>query len=81
MTKEKQIATQDAIKEKNNTVRVNEKAKQQVISAEAEAKAMKIKTRALSQNKALIDYEAVQKWDGHLPTTTGGVIPFLKVGK
>lgn len=78
---EKQIATQDAIKEKNNTVKINEKAKQQVISAEAEAKAMRIKTKALSQNKALIDYEAVQKWDGHLPTTTGGVIPFLKVGK
>lgn len=76
---EKQIATQQAIKEKNNTVKVQEIANQKIISAKAEAEAMTIKTRALSNNKSLVEYEAVQKWDGKLPTTTSGVIPFINI--
>lgn len=77
---EKQIATQNAIKAKNNTVRISEEAKQKVISAEAEAKSIRIRSQALSSNKGLIEYEAIQKWDGKLPTYTGGgAIPFLNL--
>lgn len=79
---EKQIATQNAIKAKNNTVRITEEAKQKVISAEAEAKSIRIRSQALSANKALIEYEAIQKWDGKLPTYTGGgAIPFINIDK
>ncbi len=77
---EKQIATQNAIKAKNNTVKIMEEAKQQVISAEAEAEAMRIKSNALKTNKSLIEYEAVQKWDGKLPQYTGGgAMPFINL--
>jgi prohibitin 2 len=79
---EKQIATQNAIKAKNNTVRISEEAKQKVISAEAEAKSIRIRSQALSVNKGLIEYEAIQKWDGKLPTYTGsGAIPFINIDK
>jgi len=78
---EKQIATQDAIKAKNKTVQIREEANQKVITAKAEAEAMRIKASALASNKALVEYEAVQKWDGKLPTYTGGQIPFLNLTK
>ena len=32
-----------------------------------EAKSMTIRANALTKNKALVEYEAVQKWDGKLP--------------
>ena len=78
---EKQIATQDAIKAKNKTVQIKEEANQKVITAKAEAEAMRIKASALASNKSLVEYEAVQKWDGKLPTYTGGHIPFVNLTK
>jgi regulator of protease activity HflC (stomatin/prohibitin superfamily) len=64
---EKVTAEQEALKAKNKTVQIEEEAKQKVIAAEAEAKSMEIRAQALSQNKSLVQYEAVQKWDGTLP--------------
>lgn len=55
------------------------KAKSMVAIAEAEAKANALKLRTLT--KELIEYEAIQKWNGQLPTMTGGSIPFINVGK
>ena len=76
----KVTAEQEALKAKNKTVQVQEEAKQKVISAEAEAKSMAIRVNALTQNKALVEYEAVQKWDGKLPTyNMGGSIPFINL--
>jgi regulator of protease activity HflC (stomatin/prohibitin superfamily) len=63
---EKVTAEQEALKAKNKTVQIEEEAKQKVIAAEAEAKSMEIRAQALSQNKSLVQYEAVQKWDGTL---------------
>lgn len=63
----KVTAVQHAIAEKNKTVQIEEQAKQKIATAKAEAEAMRIKTQALSQNKGLVQYEAVQKWDGALP--------------
>ena len=80
----KVTAEQDALKAKNKTVQIQEEAKQKLISAEAEAKSMSIRANALSQNKALVEYEAVQKWDGKLPEyMMGNTVPFLnlKTGK
>lgn len=77
----KQVAVQDAETAKNKTVEIQENANQRVIAANADAEAMKIKTAALSGNAKLVEYEAVQKWNGELPTQMlGGTIPFLKVG-
>lgn len=76
----KVTAEQEALKAKNKTVQIQEEAKQKVISAEAEAKSMSIRANALSKNKALVEYEAVQKWDGKLPEyLMGNSIPFLNL--
>ena len=76
----KVTAEQEALKAKNKTVQVEEEAKQKLISAEAEAKSMKIRATALTQNKALVEYEAVQKWDGKLPDyMLGNSMPFVNL--
>lgn len=77
---EKVTAEQEALKAKNKTVQVEEEAKQKVISAEAEAKSMKIRAQALTQNKSLVEYEAVQKWDGKMPQyMMGNTVPFINI--
>lgn len=76
----KVTAQQEALKAKNKTVQIQEEAKQKLISAEAEAKSMTIRANALTRNKALVEYEAVQKWDGKLPEyMMGNSIPFLNL--
>ena len=60
----KVTAEQEALKAKNKTVQVQEEARQKIIASEAEAKSMAIRAQALTQNKNLVEYEAVQKWDG-----------------
>ena len=77
---EKVTAEQEALKAKNKTVQIEEEAKQKVIAAEAEAKSMEIRAQALSQNKSLVQYEAVQKWDGTLPRCMfGNSVPFINM--
>lgn len=76
----KVTAIQLAEQEKNKTVQIEEQAKQRLISAKAEAESMQIRSQALSQNKALVEYEAVQKWDGKLPQyMLGNSQPFIKI--
>jgi prohibitin 1 len=83
--RQKVVAEQKAEKALNDTKRIQEEAKQILISAEGEAKAMKIKSDALSSNRNLIEYEKVQverervaKWNGQMPTTTiGGNSPVI----
>lgn len=78
----KVVAIQNAERAKNETVQIQEQAKQKVIAAEAEAKSMTIRAQALSQNKNLVEYEAVQKWDGKLPEyVLGNSVPFISLGK
>ena len=79
----KVVAKQKAEEAKNRTVEVQEEAKQKVLSAEAEAKSMQIRAEALNQNKNLVSYEAVQKWDGKLPVNIYGAapIPFINISK
>ena len=46
----------------------------------AEAEAMRIKATALERNQKLVEYEAVQKWNGELPEYMGsGAVPFLNL--
>lgn len=79
---EKVVAVQSAAKAENKTKQIQEEARQKIISAKAEAESMKIRSEALSQNKSLVEYEAVQKWDGKLPVyMLGNSTPFIKVGE
>lgn len=76
----KVVAIQKAQEAKNKTVEVEEKAKQLVKSAQAEAESMRIRANALSQNRSLVEYEAVQKWDGKLPGyMMGSGVPFINI--
>lgn len=76
----KEIERQMALTAENKTKRVEEEARQKVIAAEADAKAMQIRAEALAQNKNLTEYEAVQKWDGKLPTyMMGNSVPFINM--
>ncbi len=77
---EKVVAIQDAQKAKNVTVTIQEQARQTVMTAQAEAEAMKIKSQALAQNKGLVDFEAVRKWNGQLPMYMfGNSTPFINM--
>lgn len=75
---DKVTAIQKAAEAKNRTVQVQEEANQKIIAAKAEAESMKIRSEALSQNQNLVSYEAVQKWNGQLPTyMMGNNVPFI----
>jgi regulator of protease activity HflC (stomatin/prohibitin superfamily) len=77
---DKVIATQRGIEAQNNTVKIQEESKQRVIEAQADAEAMRIKSAALSANANLVQYEAVQKWNGALPVTMmGSTVPFINI--
>lgn len=78
---DKVVAIQRAIEEQNRTKQVQEQAKQQVIHAQAQAESMRIRANALASNPKLVEYEAVQKWDGKLPQYNfgGGALPFVHV--
>jgi len=78
---QKVIAQQKAIEEQNRTKQIEEQARQKVLSAEAEAKSMQIRAQALEQNAKLVQWEAVQKWNGVLPQYMlgGGSVPFINL--
>lgn len=78
---QKVTAIQRAEEAKNKTVQVQEESNQKVIAAKAEAEAMRIKTQALAQSPTLVQYEAVQKWDGKLPQNIYGSapMPFINI--
>lgn len=79
---DKMIATQKALEAKNHTVQIEEEKNQRILSAQGEAESMRIKSNALAANKNLVDWEAVQKWNGVLPTMMmGSSTPFIHINK
>jgi regulator of protease activity HflC (stomatin/prohibitin superfamily) len=83
---QKQIAEQNSKKAEYDFQRIEVEAKQTIAKAQAEAQSLKLQKEAVtSELLKLREIEvqriAVDKWDGHLPTTTGGAIPFINVGK
>jgi regulator of protease activity HflC (stomatin/prohibitin superfamily) len=78
---QKVIAQQKAIEEQNRTKQIEEQARQKVLSAEAEAKSIQIRAQALERNAKLVEWEAVQKWNGVLPQYMlgGGATPFINL--
>ena len=79
---QKSVAIQNAQKAENDLKRIEIEATQRVATAKAEAEAMTIKTKALEQNAKLVDYEAVLRWNGVLPTTMmGSAVPFVNLSK
>lgn len=80
----KVIAVQKADEAKNHTVRIEEEARQKIVAAEAEAKSMQIRGDSLAKNSKLVEWEAVQRWDGKLPQYMlggDGAVPFIDIGR
>lgn len=77
----KVVAQQKAIEEQNRSKQVQEQANQTVMRAKAEAESISIRANALERNAKLVEWEAVQKWDGKLPTYTlgGNALPFIQI--
>jgi regulator of protease activity HflC (stomatin/prohibitin superfamily) len=73
----KQQAEQDALTAKNKVATKEAEAEQAIATARGEAEANRIVTQSLSQE--LIQYYAVQKWNGVLPTVTGNAIPLINL--
>ncbi len=65
---DKQTAAQLALKAENDLVRIKVEASQTVATAEAAAKAIEIRGKALRDNPALVQLELAQKWNGVMPT-------------
>lgn len=79
---------QEAINDKNAAIQIALKVENEKKAAEYEAD----KQRTIAQGKAdanrtlqssitpeLIQLKAVEKWDGKLPMSTGGSVPFLNI--
>lgn len=76
----KATAEQNALKAQNDLKRIEIEAQQQIETAKAEAESIRIKTQALQQNQELVKLNAVEKWDGKLPTyVLGSSIPFIQI--
>lgn len=85
----KNEAVQNALKAENKVREAEANAKIEVAKAQGEAQALKIKGEgeayynrvvAASLNRLLVDQYAIEKWDGKLPTYTGGgALPFVSV--
>lgn len=89
---EKVVAQQEAIKEQNRTVQIEEQAKQAiatargradstVLLAKAEAESIRIRAEALAENPRLVELVTAEKWNGVLPTQMYGAapVPFINV--
>lgn len=70
-------ATQNAMKVENEVATAKAEAQKMIIEAQARAQANKIVSESLTQE--LVNYNAIQKWDGQLPQVTGGSIPFINL--
>ena len=77
----KVIAMQSKLKAEQDLQRIEVEAKQEIAKAEGRAKAIQIETQAInSQGGAnYVQLKAIEKWDGNLPSTMAGVVPFINV--
>jgi regulator of protease activity HflC (stomatin/prohibitin superfamily) len=77
----KVIAMQSKLQAEQDLQRIEVEAKQEVAKAEGRAKAIQIETQAInSQGGAnYVQLKAIEKWDGNLPSTMAGVVPFINV--
>ena len=75
----KVVAAQKKLKAEQDLQRIEVEAKSRIAQAEGEAKAISIQSQAIQSGGGTnyVQLQAIQKWDGKLPTTTTTAIPFL----
>lgn len=74
----KVTAQQNALAAQNKLAQVQFEADQAVAKAKGDAQAIIIEAQALNQNPNVLQYDAIEKWDGVLPQATSGV-PFINL--
>lgn len=84
-------ASQNAVKVQNEIATSRAQAQKTIVEAEAHAKQIMIKAEAQSKANTIlaqsltpefVQYQAILRWNGILPTTNaGGVIPMINLGK
>jgi regulator of protease activity HflC (stomatin/prohibitin superfamily) len=82
----KQTAEQNALCAKRHLDRIRVEAEQKIASARAEAEALRLQRQVISPElielrKIEAQIKAIEKWDGKLPSVTGGAVPFIQVDK
>ncbi len=82
----KQTAEQFAIKAENDLVRIEIEAKQTIERAKAEAESLRLQKQNISKDlielrRIEAQISAINKWDGRLPSVTGGAMPFIDAQK
>ena len=80
----KTTAEQQKLKAERDLQRIRVEAEQKIASAKAEAEALSLqKSQVTPELVRLREIEnqrkAIEKWDGHLPSVTGGNIPLINV--
>jgi regulator of protease activity HflC (stomatin/prohibitin superfamily) len=80
---QKVIATQATLKAEQDLKRVTVEAQSRVAQAEGEAKAIAIQAQAIQTGGGAnyVQLKAIEKWDGKLPNTMAGTVPFVNVAK
>lgn len=81
---QKQIAEQQALKAELDLQRIEIEAKQTIEQAKAEAEALRLQKEVISPDlielrKIEAQMAAIKKWDGKLPSVTGGATPFIDI--
>lgn len=81
-------ATQRAIEAQNKVAQSTAEAQQAIAVAEGEAQAMTIRAKAQADSNkivaasitpTLVEWQAVEKWNGILPTVTGESVPMINM--
>ena len=81
---EKQTAEQKALKAQRDLERIKFEAKQKIEEARAEAEALRLKGRTVTNQlielkRIEAKLKAIEKWNGQLPNVTTNTVPFLNL--
>ena len=72
-------ATQMAQQRQNEVAQAEAEAAKTIAQAKGEAESIRIRGEALRENPRLVELTAIERWDGKLPTVSGGNTPFINL--
>lgn len=80
----KQVAEQRVAQAKNELERIKVENEQKITQARAEAEGLKLQRMEITESLLKLreienQKKAIEKWDGKLPSVTGGAMPFIQV--
>ena len=78
----KVIATQSKLKAEQDLARIEVEARSRIAQAKGEAEAISIQAQAIQSNGGAqyVQLQAIEKWNGQLPTTVlSGSVPFVNI--